>query len=82
MILVPRILYPNPNLSHVVLSDKEAQGGLENCQKKPIEIQEGVPSGVGVPHVLNGCASAQLAGPSLDCQTPATTVPSHDPHHV
>ncbi|OIT04903.1 hypothetical protein A4A49_31371 [Nicotiana attenuata] len=67
---------------HVSLVDKEVQGGIEKSQEKLIGNQEGVPSGVGIPHVLHECANAQLVDHRLDCVPPATTVPSSKIQHV
>ncbi|OIS97554.1 hypothetical protein A4A49_07321 [Nicotiana attenuata] len=67
---------------HVSLSDKEVQGRMEKSQEKPIENQEGVPSGVGIPHVLQKCANAQLVDHRLDCVPPATSVPISETQHV
>ncbi|OIT07896.1 hypothetical protein A4A49_43572 [Nicotiana attenuata] len=54
-----------------------AEGGKVNCQEEPIARQEGVPSGVGVPHVFHDCASAKMADHRLDSIPPATTAPGN-----
>ncbi|OIT36139.1 hypothetical protein A4A49_09056 [Nicotiana attenuata] len=59
-------------ISHVAM----VEGGKENCQEKPIDRQEGVPNGVGLPHVLHECAIAQLVDHRMDLLTPATTLPT------
>ncbi|OIT07450.1 hypothetical protein A4A49_31318 [Nicotiana attenuata] len=60
---------PVPPVSAVNVVD----GGKVNGLESPIDRQEGVPKGEGVPHVLHECVSAQCDDHRMDLNTLATT---------
>ncbi|OIT04146.1 hypothetical protein A4A49_00314 [Nicotiana attenuata] len=66
---------PNPHHPHVDPIANEVHGGKEVCQEKLLDRQERGPKGVGIPHVLHECATAQSTDHRLDSIPPATTDP-------
>ncbi|OIT08479.1 hypothetical protein A4A49_00874 [Nicotiana attenuata] len=74
--------HPIPSIPPSSSVDCGVIGGMDTCQGKLSDSQEGVPKGEGLPYVLHECAKAQLDDHRIDQQTPTTTLPNSDTQQV